>query len=34
MELRGSDIYTYSMYAVPGLVELGTGADEDIEGGE
>jgi hypothetical protein len=33
-ELRGSDIYTYSMMAVPGLVELGTGADEDLEGGE
>jgi len=33
-ELRGSDIYTYSMMAVPGLIELGTGADEDLEGGE
>ena len=34
-ELRGSDIYTHSMYAVPGLVELGIGAgDDDLEGGE
>ncbi len=34
-ELRGSDTYTHSMYAVPGLVELGTGStDEDVEGGE
>jgi tetratricopeptide (TPR) repeat protein len=33
-ELRGSDIYTHSMYAVPGLVEIGIGQDEDLEGGE
>lgn len=33
-ELRGSDTYTYSMHAVPGLVELGIIQDEDLEGGE
>jgi hypothetical protein len=34
MELRGSDIYTYSSYARPGLVEIGVGSDDDLEGGE
>jgi hypothetical protein len=33
-ELRGSEIYMFSMEAVPGLMTLGTGADEDVEGGE
>jgi hypothetical protein len=34
-ELRGSDIYTFSMMAVPGAIELGVGAEEaDVEGGE
>jgi tetratricopeptide (TPR) repeat protein len=33
-ELRGSDTYQYTMYAVPGLVELGGSAEEDVEGGE
>ena len=33
-ELRGSEIYMFSMQAVPGLMTLGTGADEDVEGGE
>jgi hypothetical protein len=33
-ELRGSDVYTYSSYAVPGLVEIGVGGEEDLEGGE
>jgi hypothetical protein len=33
-ELRGSDIYTYSSYAMPGLIEIGVGGDDDLEGGE
>jgi tetratricopeptide (TPR) repeat protein len=33
-ELRGSDVYMHTIEAVPGLMELGTGAEEDIEGGE
>ena len=33
-ELRGSEIYMFSMQAVPGLMTLGTGADDDVEGGE
>jgi tetratricopeptide (TPR) repeat protein len=35
-ELRGSDIYTHSKYAVPGLVELGaaSASEDDLEGGE
>lgn len=33
-ELRGSDIYTHSMYAVPGLVEIGIAQEDDLEGGE
>jgi tetratricopeptide (TPR) repeat protein len=33
-ELRGSDIYTYSSYAVPGLVEIGASSEDDLEGGE
>jgi tetratricopeptide (TPR) repeat protein len=33
-ELRGSDIYTHSIYAVPGLVEIGVGQEDDLEGGE
>jgi tetratricopeptide (TPR) repeat protein len=34
-ELRGSDIYTHSKYAVPGAIELGAASSEDdLEGGE
>ena len=33
-ELRGSDTYTYSAEAKPGLVELGGSGDDDLEGGK
>ena len=33
-ELRGSDVYTYSEYAKPGLVDIGVATDEDLEGGD
>ena len=33
-ELRGSDIYTHSIMAVPDLIELGTGGEEGLEGEE
>ncbi|MDH5674138.1 MAG: tetratricopeptide repeat protein [Myxococcales bacterium] len=33
-ELRGSDIYTYSIMAEPGLIELKAGSDEGLEGEE
>lgn len=33
-EIRGSETYQYTMYAVPGAVELGSSSEEDVEGGE
>lgn len=33
-EIRGSGIYPYTSYAVPGAIDLSTSEGEDVEGGE
>jgi len=33
-ELRGSDSYSYSVMAKPGLVELKSGEEDELEGGK